>query len=881
MQTQLIRKWDPVYMVPNGCCKTMNGNRCRKERIFQTGPRKNRSSSGNSLAFLPLLNKDNGRESCLWLILTGRPPVNRYFCTSFKAQRMRQFLTSIPVFLTFFSVQPFAQPLQFIDLSDSLASKAVTVAGDDFGAWFALVTREDSSLFMLQFDHCGEVEQSHRLELPAGARVSGAQVRHLGKRNYLIVARLQEGDASTILAFLTLNANIRSSQRIRVPGATWHDDPCLSVLDEDHILLGFRYGNTGSPLAGGVAMLGRDLQPRWTLRLADSSQLKWVQLLEDGDFVAGDGTGVRRYDTTGTNVWARNFPQQGMNEHSAISLDSLVVFATDYLDPVPDTGQVRRLRYKQVIALHENGNFQWESDRIRNLSTTDAFGSGNNHLLLDASRSLIYHGLDTLPGDSLPVVIAHKLDAGGRVRESVYFPADDTVREYHAALIDDGNVGICVALGNDSLPKGLLNVKSSKNLDVCDSSKFNALLRRFVTMDERDTLRAIAASMTATPLTFLAVEETVAFQRVCEKFDLKDGEIPAVLCKGDSVFLPGIRIPNARYEWSNGSTQQGTWVKVAGKYSVRIEYCGKSAVITYDVRYQSYPDLTLAVETCDYPYRLSVDQFPDAKYLWQNGDTTASIEVTGPGTYTVAVTKCEVTFQIKYTVQLPVFPNLNFNYNFCRYPDTIWALQNIGASYLWDDGSRDGARVVNVPGTYKVTISYCQSNFVYSYDIHLLEESTLEVADSCNAFPLPLAVVKPGGDEPVMWESGETTDTLWVTGPGLYSASVGSCIQNFRVIIVEENVLQFPNAFSPSSQVQENQRFQPFVREPGAISKYALAVYNRWGQKVFESDRLGEGWDGLFKGSQSPVETYLYHAIYERGSCGDSGKLKGSVSLIR
>jgi gliding motility-associated-like protein len=64
-----------------------------------------------------------------------------------------------------------------------------------------------------------------------------------------------------------------------------------------------------------------------------------------------------------------------------------------------------------------------------------------------------------------------------------------------------------------------------------------------------------------------------------------------------------------------------------------------------------------------------------------------------------------------------------------------------------------------------------------------------------------------------------------------------------------------------------------------------LSVFNRWGEKVFESvnspanDR-GYGWNGTFNGKPSIGGTYVYLTTLE---FADGGKemFKGTITLIR
>ena len=46
------------------------------------------------------------------------------------------------------------------------------------------------------------------------------------------------------------------------------------------------------------------------------------------------------------------------------------------------------------------------------------------------------------------------------------------------------------------------------------------------------------------------------------------------------------------------------------------------------------------------------------------------------------------------------------------------------------------------------------------------------------------------------------------------------------------------------------------------ILQYEMSIYNRWGEKIFFSDSLELGWDGLYKGQPQPTGIYNYALRY-------------------
>jgi gliding motility-associated-like protein len=57
-------------------------------------------------------------------------------------------------------------------------------------------------------------------------------------------------------------------------------------------------------------------------------------------------------------------------------------------------------------------------------------------------------------------------------------------------------------------------------------------------------------------------------------------------------------------------------------------------------------------------------------------------------------------------------------------------------------------------------------------------------------------------------------------------------------------------------------------------------IWNRWGQKVFETDSRKNGWDGKFKGTLQPMDVYAYTLDVEFGD-GTKTTKKGDITLIR
>lgn len=96
--------------------------------------------------------------------------------------------------------------------------------------------------------------------------------------------------------------------------------------------------------------------------------------------------------------------------------------------------------------------------------------------------------------------------------------------------------------------------------------------------------------------------------------------------------------------------------------------------------------------------------------------------------------------------------------------------------------------------------------------------------------------------------------------------------------------INFPNAFRPrpdagsgSSQYDLNAIFKPSHQD---VDQYHLMVFNRWGQLIFESKNIDEGWNGFFGGQMAQQEVYVWVAK-GRFISGKEFNKTGHVLLVR
>jgi gliding motility-associated-like protein len=209
----------------------------------------------------------------------------------------------------------------------------------------------------------------------------------------------------------------------------------------------------------------------------------------------------------------------------------------------------------------------------------------------------------------------------------------------------------------------------------------------------------------------------------------------------------------------------------------------------------------------------------------QSDDTTVTLQFKQPGKCMLyaSLPGCAMVDSLLITVQSP--PNLTAGpaVELCMRHDTALVASNGFIQYEWQPADA----IIGNTHSQRITISPTQTTaFIV----------TAQTALGCTA-----------------------SDTVTVV--------VINCL----------NKLVMPNAFTPDNGAH-NHVIKPIVY--GSLEKYDFAIYNRWGQLIFQSTNPTEGWDGSLNGVLQYTGTYVWLCTYQFS--GEHEKAdKGVFILIR
>lgn len=309
-------------------------------------------------------------------------------------------------------------------------------------------------------------------------------------------------------------------------------------------------------------------------------------------------------------------------------------------------------------------------------------------------------------------------------------------------------------------------------------------------------------------------------------------------CDGLASVNPSGGILPYSYIWSNGQTGDTAFNLCAGNYSVTITDAFQCRAIVPVVVSNPSPIVLQpeienipCAEVCMGSITLNASgSHPPYNYQWSNGQSSDPLMNLCQGTYSVTVTDSRN----------------------CTLSDTF----DVVVDYVFQN---------MITGASEDTIYEGQSTSIFATGVMGFNYSWTPAASLTNP-SYATTVAKPSLTQVYQLE---VTDQY-------------GCVfrDSVRITVIDVNCgepyVYIPNAFTPND---DHKNDVLYVRG-NVFTEMQLLIYNRWGEKVFETEDALTGWDGRFKGEYCEPGVFVYYLkvrcfneeIYEK---------KGNVTLIR
>ena len=286
---------------------------------------------------------------------------------------------------------------------------------------------------------------------------------------------------------------------------------------------------------------------------------------------------------------------------------------------------------------------------------------------------------------------------------------------------------------------------------------------------------------------------------------------------------------------------------------------------------------------------------PGYSYLWNTGDTTVSIDSLTTGNYSV-----EIYDSLGCYFALDIFldepPELQISFDVdslagCS-PFTVefTNTSNATADCQWDfgdgntfSGCEDVINTYEEGGIYSVSLTAyddngCFNDVTYTDFITVYQTPTAGM----NIEPQVLFPETPTteitntsvGASMYVWNMGDSPQDYGFFEPGAYTYepnvldtfvvtltvySDEGCIDSTSGIVIFRNDPFFfaPNSFTPDGN-NVNEVWIPVFSSPDYVDRYNLEIYNRWGELIFATDQVTQGWNGMVDNSGNIAQDGIY-----------------------
>jgi len=416
----------------------------------------------------------------------------------------------------------------------------------------------------------------------------------------------------------------------------------------------------------------------------------------------------------------------------------------------------------------------------------------------------------------------------------------------------------------------------------------------------------VTAIMTVTPSMGTCVGAPVTFAITVNPQPTVTADNDGPMCTGGDINLTASSYPGASYNWSgpgsyNTNQQNPVLSNIQtsqeGTYTVTITSNGCSSSATTDVVVN--PGIQAIINQAgpfcanNGPVTLTAN-VPGGTWSG-NGITDANTGTFDPSvagaassiiTYT-APNGCSTPATMAITVNpIPAVHIYSDQLTGCAaYTSTIFDQSvppSTSSSWNFGDGttaSTTGAatHTWTTPGCYTITLTStsngCSSTDSVSNYICVLPQAeasfTVDNLERPMSNPTFQFINTSVNATSYSWTFGEGSGSsaenpnhTYPETPGNYTVvlianNAGNCLDSAKITVTvkDELVYYVPNAFTPDGD-EYNNVFKPVFYSGFDPFNFTMLIYNRWGEILFESHNVNEGWDGTYAGE--PVKEGVY-----------------------
>lgn len=284
---------------------------------------------------------------------------------------------------------------------------------------------------------------------------------------------------------------------------------------------------------------------------------------------------------------------------------------------------------------------------------------------------------------------------------------------------------------------------------------------------------------------------------------------------------------------------------------------------------------------------LRADATGATDFRWQDGSTASTFLVTKPGKYWVTVsTPCRTvsdTVNVAYALDF----DLGTDTTLCEGQTLKLNTPADARTVRWQDGSTQSAYPVREAGMYRVRVQGPGCTVEDSLRVRYIRPPQLELGPDRALCVGESFTLNPSVAEGAFaWEDPFPDQTRTVRRTGTFRASVrNECATVRDSVRVQQGIcgciLHVPDVFTPNADGL-NETFGP-VAGCAEITLTSMAVFNRWGEMLFQTNTPPFEWDGRSRGLSCPEAAYAWEIGYQltEGGVVRTERKQGALRLTR
>ena len=390
----------------------------------------------------------------------------------------------------------------------------------------------------------------------------------------------------------------------------------------------------------------------------------------------------------------------------------------------------------------------------------------------------------------------------------------------------------------------------------------------------------------------------------------------ASICSGDAATIGHDYGAGYSYAWLPDGTTPRISVNTGATYTVTVTNIATGCKADTDVVVTSHPkplvSLRSDLDTCAGATVTLQDNSGQTgvTYKWTKASsgnatvaTTPTLQITNNDTYTLTVTDAfTCTNSDAMVASFRTMPSVDLLNGLdtaiiCDGQSITLDAGNAGMTYFWEPNKETTQSVVaSSTGFYGVVVSngICKdTDVVYVREIILptgVLSDTLRAnaANYCFAEEVGGVDISAVGQDGLTYNyawlpNGETTQVINVQQSGTYSVTVSldKCSVSDKITLIDycPTSIFIPNSFTPN----DDHKNDVFKVSGANVKDFELLIFNRWGEQIYRSTDINQGWDGTYMGQKVQIDVYVWKLSYSENL--ETGKTKkherlGQVSVV-